>query len=85
MSITIAIGTMDANATVMGGETSWLSPLASRRLPPAIDQGQAYYWSRAWQTAQQSSLAELAASKGLTFDTAEDAIRWLLSEDDSQP
>lgn len=43
---------------------------------------QEYYWSEAWQAGEQESRAELAAGRGVRFDTADDAIRWLLSDDD---
>ena len=51
----------------------------SRAFSPAINRSQAYYWSRIWQMGEQESRAELAAGHGRTFDTAEEAIRWLLS------
>jgi hypothetical protein len=55
----------------------------SRRLPPAIAAGQAYYWSFIWQRDQQESLTALEEGQGVTFDTAQDAIRWLLSDADN--
>ena len=50
--------------------------------PLAIDAGQAYYWSVKWQHDQGQSRREITEGKGITFDTADDAIRWLLSPDD---
>jgi len=42
---------------------------------------QLYYWTTKWQRDEQEALAELARGEGRTFDTPQDAIRWLLSED----
>lgn len=53
----------------------------SRTIPPSIDKGQAYYWTYAWQRGEQEARAELAAGLGRTFETARDAIQWLLSEE----
>ena len=53
-----------------------------RYLPPSIDAGQAYYWSRAWQRDQSEVLEELDSGAREEFATADDAIRWLLSADD---
>ena len=55
----------------------------ARPLPPAADAGEAYYWTHAWQAAQQESLDALERGEGVTFDSADDAIRWLLSSDES--
>lgn len=52
-------------------------------LPPAIDAGEAYYWTHAWQAAQRESLDALERGEGITFDSADDAIRWLLSSDEN--
>jgi len=43
---------------------------------------QAYYWTRAWQAAERESLAAREAGESRTFDSAEDAIRYLLHEDE---
>jgi hypothetical protein len=43
---------------------------------------QEYYWSEEWQAGERESRAELAAGHGVRFETAEDAIRWLLADDD---
>lgn len=55
---------------------------ASRRLAPLVSPSQAYYWTRAWQAAEQESLAAREAGESKVFESAEDAIRYLLSEDD---
>ena len=52
-------------------------------LPPATDLGEAYYWTHAWQAAQRESLDALERGEGITFDSADDAIRWLLSSDEN--
>jgi hypothetical protein len=50
-------------------------------MPPSIDVGQAYYWRYAWQVGERESRAELERGEKRTFASAEDAIRWLLSDD----
>ena len=40
---------------------------------------QDYYWTEEWQAAEAEALAELEAAEGLRFESAEDAIRWLLT------
>ena len=62
-----------------------VSPLAapvSHELPLSLDAGQAYYWRYAWQAGERESRDALAAGFGRTFANADDAIRWLLSDDD---
>ena len=44
---------------------------------PDRDPAQAWFWTPEWQVGQRESEGELAAGLGVTFDTAEDAIRWL--------
>lgn len=34
-----------------------------------------------WQADEDESVAELEAGQGVHFETAQDAIRWLLSDD----
>lgn len=51
-------------------------------MPSAVDQGQAYYWRYAWQTGETESREELARGEGRTFKGAEEAIQWLLGDDD---
>lgn len=50
--------------------------------PAAIPVGQEYYWTAAWQAGERETLAELAAGRGTTFDTAEEALRYLFSADE---
>ena len=49
--------------------------------PPVIPAGQEYYWTEEWQAGERETLAELAAGRGRTFDTAGDALRYLFSAD----
>jgi len=46
---------------------------------------QAYYWTRAWQAAERESLAAREAGESRTFERAEDAIRYLQSDDEDSP
>lgn len=68
---------VNINAT----ELSRINAPISRSMPSMIDQGQAYYWSYAWQLGEQKVDEELAGGLGKTFDDPQDAIRWLLSGD----
>lgn len=43
---------------------------------------QAYFWSPSWQADERESLAELAAGRGVAFDSAEDALSWLVQDDE---
>ena len=56
--------------------------LASRTIPLAIDRGQAIYWSYAWRAGEEETRKALAEGQGKTFPNAQEAIRWLLSDDD---
>lgn len=67
--------------SLMATESSFLPGPVSRQIPPSIDRGQAYYWSYRWQLGEQESRAELGSGQGVTFESAADAIRWLLSAD----
>jgi hypothetical protein len=58
------------------------TPARRRHIPASIPKSQAYYWKHEWQAGEQETLGELAAGKGVTFQGARDAIRWLLSEDE---
>lgn len=54
----------------------------SREIAPITDRSQAYYWTRAWQEGELETLASLKAGEGITFETPEEARRWLLSPDE---
>jgi hypothetical protein len=47
-----------------------------------VPEEQRYYWSPAWQQAEAESRREHAAGKARRFETAEDAVAWLLDDDD---
>jgi hypothetical protein len=64
-----------------GSEWSFIPPGASRSIAPLTSLGQAYYWTRAWQDGEQESLAALARGEGRTFEDAQSAIRYLLSDE----
>ena len=53
----------------------------SRTIPPAIDKGQAIYWTYAWRVGEEETRKALAEGQGKTFPNAQEAIRWLLSDD----
>lgn len=55
---------------------------ASRRVAPLMSRSQAYYWTHAWQAAEQESLAARQAGESQVFDSAEDVIRYLLNEEE---
>ncbi len=63
-------------------ELSSTSSPISQSVPPMIGKGQAYYWSYMWQKGEQEARAQLNAGESKTFDTADAAIRWLLSDSD---
>lgn len=60
---------------------TYVPPGQEHRLILSVPRDQAYYWTHAWQSAEAESLAEFARGESVAFDTAADAIRWLLSED----
>lgn len=53
-------------------------------MPVMIPADQAYFWGHAWQAGERESLAARARGDYRTFesDDPNDAVRWLLSEDD---
>jgi len=53
----------------------------SRTIPPSIDRGQAIYWSYSWRAGEEETRKALAEAQGKTFPNAQEAIRWLLSDD----
>ncbi len=73
----IASSVIDLDSTGI----SHINRAISRTFPPAISVGQLYYWSYKWQQGEQIARDELARGLGKTFDNAQDAIRWLLSDD----
>ncbi len=55
--------------------------LVSASIPPSIDSGQAIYWSYLWRLGEEETRKALAEGQGKTFPNAQEAIRWLLSDD----
>lgn len=51
-------------------------------MPASIPADQLYYWTSEWQREEQKSLAEIAAGQGKVFNSARDAIGWLMDEAD---
>lgn len=47
-----------------------------------IPRDQLYYWSRAWQLQEAEAEAEIRAGKARHFESANEAIAWLLSGDE---
>lgn len=55
---------------------------APRSMPASIPVSQRYYWTRRWQTDEQETLDELGRGEEHVFESASDAIHWLLSDDE---
>ena len=51
-------------------------------MPASVARGQLYYWTEKWQAEEAVSVAEIDGGSGRRFESATDAIRWLLSDDD---
>lgn len=59
-------------------EQTNVSPIPSSvsfAIPPAIDKGQAIYWSYKWKTGEEETRKSLAEGRGHTFPNAQEAIR----------
>ena len=65
------------------GATWWthVPSNVTRKIAPLTSASQAYYWSRTWQEQEHAALADLASGKSRTFGNADEAIRYLLSDD----
>lgn len=80
--------TMTVSSAATAGPTP-TAAYASSNLAPGVElvasspvtEAQLYYWSARWQADQAETLAELDAGHSVEFDSADDAIRWLLSAD----
>lgn len=53
-------------------------PVERGPIPASIASDQLYYWSSRWQSDEQETLDELARGQGRRFESARDAVRWLL-------
>lgn len=58
---------------------------ARRRVPLTMPRAQQYYWGSVWQTTERANLAEMAAGRGVRFDSGDpaDAAQWLDAPDDT--
>ncbi len=66
-------------ADTEGLMTSDRRPAGSR--PPVIPDGQEYYWTKEWQAGELETLAELQAGGGQSFESADEALRFLFEAD----
>lgn len=84
----MSVATFKHASTAISGSKITAAPTSDsatpvhRTFPVSIPISQLYFWSRAWQEAESESVDELASGRKKTFDTAGDAISWLLSPDD---
>lgn len=51
-------------------------------IPFSVSRRQLYYWTTRWQEDERAAMIELARGEGHVFETAADAIRWLLDTED---
>ena len=51
-------------------------------LPPAIPRAQAYYWTRRWQAQEREALDDIRAGDFVRFKEPDEAIQWLLADDE---
>ncbi len=59
------------------------APLIDRGgVPASIAEDQLYYWTARWQREEQETLEELARGEGRHFESADEAVRWLLDPSD---
>ena len=49
--------------------------------PPVIPDGQEYYWTKEWQAGELETLAELQAGGGQSFESADEALRFIFEAD----
>ena len=58
------------------------TPVRQGGPPLVIPESQEYYWTPEWQAGEREALAEIAAGQSKTFESAQDAVRWLLRAKD---
>lgn len=69
-------------AIPVGTSTETNSTLpAPRGMPASVPADELYYWSESWQAGEGETRESLARGEGRTFNTAKDAIRYLLTND----
>lgn len=66
------------------GSHSWtfVSERTPRYVPLFIPRGQGYYWTREWQDGEEEADEELRRGEAQSFDSTEDALRWLDEPED---
>lgn len=80
------VGQMALSAFLPPRSVLRMSPMEVRRwrasIPTEVTRipSQDYYWSTEWQRAEKEALAEIRRGEGVSFDSFEDAIRWLQEE-----
>lgn len=62
--------------------TSFTSEGTRRRAPTFIPRDQAYFWTQEWQDGEAEALREIEAGNVRHFESAREAIAWLLSDDE---
>ncbi len=72
-SLTFVAGPVIARAT---------TPVRQGGPPLVIPESQEYYWTPEWQAGEREALAEIAAGQSKKFESAQDAVRWLLRAKD---
>jgi hypothetical protein len=63
------------------GSLARVEGVRTRRLG-SVPASQAYYWHHRWQAAERETMASLTAGNGRRFTSSQDAIAWLLSDDE---
>lgn len=51
-------------------------------IPLSVPRSQAYFWTERWQAGEREADADIQAGRLTRFSNAEDAILWLLTEED---
>ena len=82
--------TIDVGACASTSRTFLVRPPIARATTPVrpggpplvIPESQEYYWTSEWQAGEREALAEIAAGQTKEFESAQDAIRWLLRPKD---
>jgi hypothetical protein len=68
-----------SNQAERGATRSYSNVRAKAAL--SVDEGQLYYWSATWQENERIVRAELARGEGRAFDSADELLAWLDSDD----
>lgn len=90
MTGTVLVGLYSASATSETWEgVTDATPLPMPRhglvrpgptMPTVIPEDEVYFWSAGWQEGELAAEADLAAGRSRRFQTADEAIRFLLRE-----